>query len=595
VGPQIKRFGYEPEDLISRNYIEFVVPEQRAHVARSFESGTEEGSSLPTQFQWVGGDGQRHWVEAVGKTIYDGSKNPTLQIGVLRDIGERKRAEEALKEARDNLERRVKERTAQLSRTVEKLAEAEARYRTVADFTYDWEYWTRLDGSMEYVSPSCKRISGYTAKEFMEEPRLYREIVVPEDREIWDRHYFESRKGPEARELQFRIRHKNGKIRWIEHACIPVKGDAGELLGFRASNRDITRRKDGEIKLQRAYAEIKTLKTQLEADRTYLREEIKLEHNYEHIIGNSDVLKYVLFRAEQAAPTDTTVLILGESGTGKELIARAIHNASLRKDRPLIKVDCASLPTNLIESELFGHEKGAFTHAVEKRIGRFELANGATLFLDEIGELPLELQPRLLRVLQDGEFERLGSSRTLKTDVRIIAATNRDLEKDVQNKCFRMDLWYRLNVFTISIPPLRDRTGDIPLLVSHMIRQYERKFGKRIESVPAAVLKNLREYDWPGNVRELENIIERAVITSEGSTLKLERSLKTLLPEYKEPADTGMKSLDEIEREHILKALRQTGWKIHGKSGAAALLDINPSTLRGRMRKHGIKRPPIKI
>ncbi len=446
----------------------------------------------------------------------------------MRDISERKQAEEALKKAHYNLEKRVKERTAELNATVKKLTEAETRYRTVADFTYDWEYWSRVDGTLEYVSPSCERISGYKAMEFMENPSLYREIVLAEDRDVWDGHYIASRKRPASREIQFRIRHKNGNTRWIEHVCLPVRGKKGELMGFRASNRDITTRKESEIKLQKAYSEIEKLKAQLEADRTYLREEIKLEHDHEHIIGNSDVLKYVLFRAEQAAPTDTTVLLLGESGTGKELIARAIHNASPRKDRPLIKVDCASLPPNLIESELFGHEKGAFTHAVQKRIGRFELADGATLFLDEIGELPLELQPRLLRVLQDGEFERLGSSKTRHTDVRIIAATNRDLETDVQKKKFRMDLWYRLNVFTITVPPLRDRIEDIPLLVSYMIRQYERKFGKRIESVPASVLAQLRDYDWPGNVRELENVIERAVITSAGSKLKLEAVLKNL-------------------------------------------------------------------
>jgi formate hydrogenlyase transcriptional activator len=372
-----------------------------------------------------------------------------------------------------------------------------------------------------------------------------------------------------------------------------VRGEQGELTGFRASNRDITKRKEGEMKLQKAYSEIKALEAQLEADRTYLREEIKLEHDYEHIIGNSDVLKYVLFRAEQVASTDTTVCILGESGTGKELIARAIHSSSPRKDRPLIKVDCASLPENLIESELFGHEKGAFTDAVGKRVGRFELADGATLFLDEIGDLPLALQPKLLRVLQNGEFERLGSSRTLRTDVRVIAATNRNLEKDVRNKKFRMDLWYRLNVFTISVPPLRERSEDIELLIHYMIKNFERKLGKRIRFVPNTVLRKLQNYSWPGNVRELENVIERAVITTKDDTLQLDNPLKTPQTQY-DLADLPIKSLDEMEREHILLALKKTNWKIHGEDGTAALLDINPSTLRGRMRKQGILRPPYK-
>jgi len=514
--------------------------------------------------------------------------------GIVEDITKRKEVEEALKEAQTDLERKVKERTAQLSETVDKLREAGLRFRTVADFTYDWEYWANVDGTMKYVSPSCERISGYTPQQFMDNPALYHGIIIPEDQDVWDKHHHDSRKEPRAREMQFRILHRDGTVRWIEHACQPVIGEQGEFLGFRASNRDITIRKEGEIKLQNAYAEITALKVQLEADRTYLREEIKLKHDYENIVGNSDMLKYVLFRSEQVAPTDTTVLILGETGTGKELIARAIHNASPRRGRPLIKVDCASLPANLIDSELFGHEKGAFTGAVEKRVGRFELANGATLFLDEIGELPLDLQPKLLRVLQDGEFERLGSSQTLRTDVRVIAATNRNLEEDVRKKQFRMDLWYRLSVFPISVPPLRERSEDIGLLVNYMVKHFERKFGKRISSVHTSVFTKLQDYSWPGNVRELENVIERAVINTQGDTLQLEDSLDAHRPEDVESPNLPTKSLEEIEREHILLTLRKTNWKIHGKDGAAVLLDINPSTLRGRMRKHGIHRPPYK-
>ena len=515
--------------------------------------------------------------------------------GIIEDITKRKEVEEVLKEARTDLKRKVKERTAQLSETVDKLREAELRFRTVADFTYDWEYWTNLDGTLKYVSPSCERISGYTPHHFMGNPSLCHEIIIPEDQDIWDNHYCNSRQDPGAREIQFRIRARDGSIRWIEHACQPVTGEQGELQGFRASNRDITMRKEGAIKLQNAYSEITELKAQLEADRTYLREEIKLEHDYENIIGNSDILKYVLFRAEQVAPTDTTVLILGETGTGKELIARAIHNAGPRRGRPLIKVDCASLPANLIESELFGHEKGAFTGAVEERVGRFELANGATLFLDEIGELPLDLQPKLLRVLQDGEFERLGSSQTLHTDVRFIAATNRNLEEDVHKKLFRMDLWYRLSVFTISVPALRERSEDIVLLVKYMIKNFERKLGKRIRSVHTSVISKLQNYSWPGNVRELENVIERAIINTQGDTLQLEDSLNVYRPGGAESPDLPIESLETIEREHILLALRKTNWKIHGENGAAALLDINSSTLRGRMRKQGILRPPYKI
>lgn len=588
-----KDFGVDPKAVIGKDDF-FVFPPEAAAKLQENDKRIMAGRKAE-DIEESGMFKGRYLTYLTSKVpLIDDNGNVFGICGVGLDITRQKRMEKALKEAHIDLERRVKERTAQLSEAVEKLRETELRYRTVADFTYDWEYWTNLDGTLQYVSPSCERISGYTPRQFMDNPSLYREIIIPEDQGVWGKHYHDSRKDPGAKEIQFRIRRRDGSIRWIEHVCQPVRGDQEELLGFRASNRDITIRKEGAIKLQNAYSEITELKAQLEADRTYLREEIKLEHNYENIIGNSDMLKYVLFRAEQVAPADTTVLILGETGTGKELIARAIHNASPRRERPLIKVDCASLPANLIESELFGHEKGAFTGAVEKRVGRFELANGATLFLDEIGELPLDLQSKLLRVLQDGEFERLGSSQTLRTDVRVIAATNRNLEEDVRKKHFRMDLWYRLSVFTISVPPLRERSEDIGLLVNYLIKNFEKKLGKRIKSVPTHFLTKLQNYSWPGNVRELENVIERAVINTQGDTLQLEDVLNANQTGDAESPDLPIKSLEEIEREHILLTLTKTNWKIHGKDGAAVLLDINPSTLRGRMRKHGIHRPPYK-
>ncbi len=322
-----------------------------------------------------------------------------------------------------------------------------------------------------------------------------------------------------------------------------------------------------------------------------MSEEIKLRHNYESIIGESEVLKYVLYSLEQIAPTDTTVLILGETGTGKELIARAIHHGSKRKKHPLIKVDCASLPANLIESELFGHEKGAFTGAHEKRIGRFELADGGTLFLDEIGELPSELQQKFLRVLQDGEFERLGSSLVKHTDVRIIAATNRNLEEDVKKGRFRKDLWYRLDVFPLSVPPLRDRTDDIPLLVNWIIKKVQGRAGKHIKTVPNDVMNELKTYPWPGNIRELENVIERSLIVTPGSRFQLACALKAPASDESPPHEAPMKTLAEMEKAHILQALKKTDWNISGKNGTAELLELNSSTLRGRMRKHGIRRP----
>jgi len=513
--------------------------------------------------------------------------------GIVEDITERVKAEAMLKNAHDELELRVKERTSKLSETIEKLKATEFRYRTVADFTYDWEYWTNLDGTLNYVSPSCERISGYTPRQFMDKPSLIHEIIVPQDQALWENHFRDSRKEHKAREIQFRIRHRDDSVRWIEHVCHPVIGDQGKLLGFRASNRDITMRKKSEIQLQQAYSEIGVLKAQLEAEHTYLREEIKLEHDYENIIGDSEVMQYVMFRVQQVAPTNTIVLIQGETGTGKDLIARSIHAASHRSERPLIKVDCASLSANLIESELFGHEKGAFTHAVEKRVGRFELADGATLFLDEIGELPLDLQAKLLRVLQDGEFERLGSSKTIHTDVRVVAATNRDLEADVRNKKFRMDLLYRLNVFTISLPPLRERKDDIRQLAEHITYKLCRKLGKHILSIPSDTIRQLQEHSWPGNVRELENVIERSIIHTQSNRLQLDIARQQKASADQVSPTNPIKPLNEVESDHILLTLRQTNWKLHGKDGAAALLDINPSTLRGRMRKHGIRRPPI--
>jgi PAS domain S-box-containing protein len=357
------------------------------------------------------------------------------------------------------------------------------------------------------------------------------------------------------------------------------------LVGEVYANAVVRKRKEKE--LNRALAEIRGLKEQLQADYTYLREEIKLEHNFDEIIGQSDVLRHVLYKVEQVAPTTTTVLIQGETGTGKELIARAIHNASPRKERPLVKVNCATLPPTLIESELFGHERGAYTSAEARQQGRFELAHGSSIFLDEIGEVPLDLQVKLLRVLQDGEFERLGSPRTIKVDVRVIAATNRDLEAEIRNGRFREDLWYRLNVFPLSVPPLRQRKDDIPLLVHWFVKRFNKKLGKNIETIPKTVVKKLQAYPWPGNIRELENVLERGVICSLGSTLQLADPLEST---DRPAATTDFKDLVEVEREYILKVLGTTNWRIEGKHGAATILGLNPSTLRGRIRKLGIRR-----
>ena len=359
---------------------------------------------------------------------------------------------------------------------------------------------------------------------------------------------------------------------------------------------EIEKQKKTERRLQKAYAEIQYLKNRLEQENLYLQEEIRVEHNFGSIIGQSDAINYPLYKVGKVAPTDTIVLIQGETGTGKELFARAIHNASLRKKRPLIKVNCATLPSNLIESELFGHEKGAFTGATAKRIGRFELADGATLFLDEIGELPLMLQAKLLRVLQDGEFERLGSSRTLRVDVRVIAATNRDLKLEVREGRFRQDLYYRLKVYDITIPPLRQRTEDIPLLLKTFLQKFSKKLGKQIDIIPQKTLDSMCQYNWPGNVRELEHAVEQGTINSRDNTLLMELPCPPSEPAIEEK-QSGFelvedKTLEELERDYILYTLRKATWKIGGHGGAAQILHMNPGTLRSRMKKLGIKRPP---
>jgi len=367
-----------------------------------------------------------------------------------------------------------------------------------------------------------------------------------------------------------------------------------------ANNTLEQRVKERTTELQQALQEVEQLKTRLQAENTYLQEEIKVAHNFDEIIHKAESFHAILRQIEQVAPTDATVLILGESGTGKELLARAVHNHSKRRTRPLVKVNCASLPTNLIESELFGHEKGAFTGALAKKIGRFELADGGTIFLDEIGEMPIELQAKLLRVLQEGEFERLGNSNTTTVDVRVIAATNRELEQAVKAGTFREDLYYRLNVFPIKSPPLRERGEDIPELVTHFLKKFKAKIGKRVDTVSPEAMAMLQAYHWPGNVRELENMTERAVILSTGPILDVENlpalssvsSPAALSSEIDTTPSNSFQTLEEVERNYIQQILKQTSWVVEGHKGAAAILGLNPSTLRSRMHKLGIKKNP---
>ena len=451
------------------------------------------------------------------------------------------------------------------------------------DGLWDWD----LQSNTVFYSDRFREILGYTPAEFPGTIDSFRSRLHPEDTEpIWaaiQRHLQER----VPYRVEYRLQTKSGDYRWFLAGGQAIWNSEGKAIRMSGSIQDITERKQGELDLKAALSEIQELKEKLEVERAYLQEEIKSEYNHENIIGQSNALNYIFYKVEQIAPTDTTVLILGETGTGKELVARAIHGLSPRKDRALVKVNCATLPANLIESELFGHEKGAFTGAHARQLGRFEVANGATLFLDEIGELPLELQPKLLRVIQDGEFERLGSTGTIKVDVRLIAATNRNLEEEVRRGRFREDLWYRLNIFPITVPPLRERMEDIALLVDFFVDKITKRLGKTIETIPVSVMNTLEDYQWPGNVRELENVLERAVINSSGPKLHL---VDELQKPHKD-LTTAKKTLNEVERDYIVRVLEQTNWKVSGPNGAAEILGLDRSTLRARMRKLDIRQP----
>jgi transcriptional regulator with GAF, ATPase, and Fis domain len=391
--------------------------------------------------------------------------------------------------------------------------------------------------------------------------------------------------------------------RWFAMQVDPMPRDHGGVV---ISHNDVTERRQAEEALRNALAEVQRLKERVEADNVYLREELSETHRYGEIVGESEGMKKVLRQVGQVAVTDMTVLVLGETGTGKELVARAIHAGSARRGRPLVKVNCSALPAELMESELFGHEKGAFTGAVSKRVGRFELADGGTIFLDEIGDLALGLQAKLLRVLQEGEFERLGSSKTVRVNVRVIAATNRDLSEAMRREAFRSDLYYRLAVYPIQIPALRERKGDIGMLAQAFLKESSRRLGRPFGALPRRVLESLQRYDWPGNVRELQNVIERATVTSAGSILELPEEWRAEGHFFnQEPAQPAVVdaplspagfTLEELERAHIVEVLNQTRWRIEGVKGAAVVLGLHPSTLRSRMSKLGISRSePVKI
>jgi len=487
------------------------------------------------------------------------------------------------------------------------LLESKQRYKELVMHANSAIIQMDHNGTINFFNEYAQKLFGYTLKEILgKNIRIMLPPVETSGRNLVEMADMVLRNPDEFDENIHENIKKNGDRIWVSWRNRAIRDPSGQITGNLAIGFDITARKKAEdtllqyrselekrvedrtAELQKAMSEIEAMKEHLEAENIYLRREHKMRQQFENILGQSDGLKYILYRAEQVAPTNTTVLILGETGTGKELLAAAIHNLSPRKERPMITVNCAALPANLIESELFGREKGAFTGADSRQIGRFEIANGSTICLDEIGELPLEVQAKLLRVIQRHEFERLGSSRTINVDVRIMATTNRNLEEEVGKGRFRQDLFYRLNVFPITVPPLRHRAADIPILVQSFIDRYSRKMGKQITSISKEAMKTLQNYAWPGNVRELESVIERAVILCSGPVLhladKLDHSHSQSLP-------CSLKTLKEIEREQILKTLSDSNWRIEGKNGAAEILGLHPSTLRARIHKHSIIKP----
>ena len=462
-------------------------------------------------------------------------------------------------------------------------------------------YGLDTDGRTTFVNPAAARMLGWSVDELLDQPMhavLHHSHPdgTPYPRETCP--IYAAFKDGQVHRVEDEVFWcRDGRSFPVEYTSTPIEED-GRLVGAVVVFWDITARKQAEERLQQALAEVETLKTRLEEENIYLQEEIQTRHNFGEIIGESPAIRNVLQAVETVAPTNAHVLITGESGTGKELVARAVHQLSPRQGRPLIKVNCASIPRELFESEFFGHVRGSFTGAVKDRIGRFQLAGGGTLFLDEVGEIPLELQAKLLRVLQEGEFERVGDERTYKVDVRIIAATNRDLRKDTEAGTFREDLFYRLNVFPIDVAPLRRRPEDIPLLATHYLIAAAREFDRPGLRLSQANSRDLQAYDWPGNVRELRHVIERAVITARDGRLRFDISTRHGAAARPASARAGRTTavVSETEQrtshvENLRAALEQTNWKIYGPGGAAELLGIRPTTLAARIRAAGLTRP----
>ncbi len=464
------------------------------------------------------------------------------------------------------------------------LRESEARLILATNAAQAGLWSMKIDTGSVWVSEKTRELFHFAADEKLNKESFF-QVIHPDDRDRVDKAMQHAIQTGEILLCEYRIVLPDGKIRWITARGQHQPKSAGRSDRLIGVSLDISASKQMEKQLEERLREIEYLKQRLEQENIFLQEEVKLLAEHSEILGQSAAIKNILAQARQVAGTSSTVLLLGETGTGKELLARAIHRMSSCRVRPLVTINCASLPPSLIENELFGREKGAYTGAMTRMIGRFELADGATLFLDEVGELPLDLQSKLLRVLETGTFERLGSTKSLHVNVRIIAATNRDLEQEVEDGNFRQDLFYRLNVFPIMVPPLRERSEDIHILTWAFVREFEKRLARQIENIPQKTMQTLKSYAWPGNVRELRNILERAMILTKDKTLVVE------LPKHASSENNGTDSLEDIMYREILAVLKKTDWRISGPGGAADVLRLNRSTLQSKMKKLGIKRP----
>jgi PAS domain S-box-containing protein len=561
-----KLFGYTIEESLGRDISELIVPDGMWEESKRLRETLRRGERVNAELLRRRKDGSLLNVAYTAAPVSANGGPPEI-YSIYRDITERKRTEDALR------------------RSEAYLAEGQRMSHSGS--------WARTVPSGEvYWSQESYRIFGFDPLRTKPTHEIFLNRTHPDDRAalqqttrqaILDRNHFEA---------DFRIILEDGTIRHIHTVGHPVIDAAGELVEFVGTHIDVTEPHRARVALETAVEEIKALKDELYQENVALRQEIGETAMFEEIVGKSDTLHNVLKQVEAVASTDSTVIIYGETGTGKELIARAIHNLSARRNNAFVKLNCASIPTGLLESELFGHERGAFTGAIAQRIGRFELANRGTIFLDEIGEVPLELQPKLLRVLQEREFERLGSSRTLRSEARLIAATNRDLSKMVEAQKFRADLFYRLNVIPILLPPLRERPEDVPLLVQHFAELFSRRMNKAIQTIPSETMSAMVHYDWPGNVRELQNVIERAVILSTGGVLKVApNDLKSAAaPAKRGERETPRKRSDAPppDRDQVLEALRAAGGRVGGTAGAAARLGMKRTTLIAYMKRLNI-------